>query len=185
MIVLGLDTGLATFGYALVELSRDGTITPLRMGVVRTEKDARKNTVLATEDNLRRARVVAGVLEELVSVHRVRMLTAESMSLPRNASASAKIGMAWGIVAALSERYDLPLAQVSPQVLKKAVCPAIKGASKDEIQDALCARFHTTNLRALVAGLPKGMHEHPFDALGTIVACSDGEILRLARRMES
>lgn len=183
--VLGIDPGFANCGYAQVALEGDGTLRPLNMGVFETDKSSAKRNVLASDDNVRRAREIYRFLRVLLrdgSVGPVCAICAETMSFPRSSSVAAKMAMCWGVVAALSEEFDIPILQTTPQGLKLAVC-GNKSASKEEVQQALEKRFGEKLLTDLVKETTPSKQEHPFDALGAVVACSSSEVLRLARRM--
>ena len=185
--ILGVDPGFANLGYAMVSLSADGTLLPVNMGVFETDKSTAKRNVLASDDNVRRAREISRFLRDLLregSLGPVRAVCAETMSFPRSSSVAAKMAMAWGVVASLSEELDIPILQATPQGLKLAVCED-RSASKEDIQKALEKRFGKKLLTSLVKETTPSKQEHPFDALGAVVACSDSEVLRLARRMST
>ena len=180
MRVLGIDPGLASLGYALVELTSEDVIV-LSMGCVRTKKTDAKRKVRASDDNIERIREVFRNLYPLTDG--IMAICSESQSWPRNASACAKVGMAWGVIGALSELMDVPILQVSPQQLKKVVC-GDGTASKAEVAAALNTRFgRDFSIELVENGVPSSAHEHPYDALGAIVSCLDDEVLRLARRL--
>lgn len=180
LLVLGIDPGFATLGYALVEIDGD-SLNVATMGCVRTVPDVKKK-VRASDDNVRRSRELFRVLYPIVN-EKVVALCSESQSWPRNAGSSAKIGMGWGVICALSELMDVPILQASPQILKGKVC-GNKNATKDEVAAALDERFGRNFGDELVKkGLAKSYHEHPYDALGAVVACLDDEVLRMARRL--
>lgn len=185
--VLGLDPGFANIGYAVVLLNPSGTLTPVNMGVLRTEKSDAKRNSLASDDNVRRAREIHGFLRDLLrdGPHGlVRAICAETMSFPRSSSVAAKMAMCWGVIAALSAEFDIPVLQATPQGLKLKVSGA-KTASKDDVQKALEHTFGRRKLADLCKGTPPSLQEHPFDALGSVLACSDSEVLRVARRMSA
>jgi Holliday junction resolvasome RuvABC endonuclease subunit len=178
--VLGLDSGFAASGYAVVELA--DPLVPIALGVIRTAASAKKLKVKAADDNMRRGREITKLINPTIRSNIVAICM-EAPSLPRNASTSFKLGIYYGIIASLSEMHDVPVVQVTPQALKKGVCGKAT-ASKDEIARALDLRFSRNFADELVQrGIPAGMHEHAYDALGTIVASEDSEVLRLARRM--
>jgi Holliday junction resolvasome RuvABC endonuclease subunit len=172
----GFDPGLANFGWAKVILTRSDILVR-GMGVIRTEPENKKRKVLASDDNVRRARVIARELKGWLP--EVSAICAESMSFPRNSSAAAKLGNSWGVVSALSEVYDLPVVQESPQKIKKCVT-GNSSAPKDEVRDALIERFACQDF---LKGFPASVHEHAWDALASIVACLDSDVVRLARQM--
>ena len=153
---------------------------PLAMGVIRTQKSNKKANVLASNDNHRR---IAEIFKLLFPLSQdVIMFTAEAQSWPRNASSSAKVGMAWGVISSLSELLSVPLLQMSPQAMKKSIC-GNKSASKQEIADALTTRYGIVIADVLLKDVPPGQREHAFDALGSVCATLDGEEVKLARQM--
>lgn len=185
--VLGLDPGFARIGYSVVRFSA-GVETPVMMGRFATKKTAKKQNVLAADDNFHRARDIYRFLHAAVRGERefaefgaVRAICAESMSFPRNSSAAAKMAMCWGIIAALSQEFDIPVLQVTPQALKKKVCDDAS-ASKEDIQQVLQKRYGAALLKGFVANLAAGDHEHPYDSLGAVMSCLDSDVLRALRR---
>jgi len=178
-VLLGIDPGFASVGIALVELGVDSDHV-VALKVLRTEKSSAKRSVLSSEDNVRRAREISWEIRLLLTnpTYQVVGICAESMSFPRNASAAAKMAMTWGVLAALSG--DIPIFQCSPQELKLKVAGS-KIATKEDIQAALVRKFGA-EIMSLVK-VPKGQHEHLFDALGAIVACSDSDQIKMVRQM--
>jgi len=178
--VLGVDPGLASFGYALAKLAPGGGLKVVTLGVLHTTKTATKQRVLASDDNLRRARELDESLWALFAAEHPSpvLICAESMSFPRSASVAAKMALAWGLIASFANDVGCPVAQCSPQAMKKALC-GVSNASKADVQNALDHRFGAS----LFGHLNKGDREHPADALGAIVACEQHEAMLLARRL--
>lgn len=181
-ILLGIDPGFAAFGWALLVLGDGATDDHVvAAGVIHTEKSAKKREVRGSDDNVRRTRVIADKLFELLTAHEPVAVAAESFSPPRNASTAAKVALAWGAVVACARAHlDPPLLQASPQELKIAVCGS-KSASKEEIEAALAARYPSAN--AAIGRIKQGDREHVWDAIGAAHACLDTEVVRMARRM--
>jgi crossover junction endodeoxyribonuclease RuvC len=179
-LLLGLDPGFASVGWCVLSLeeSREDVVA---MGVFRTEKADAKRKVLAADDNFRRAREIVRLLRP--KVDNVQAICAESMSFPRNSSAAAKMAMSWGVVACMSELFNIPVVQATPKEVKKAVC-SNGSATKEEIEAALRARYAGRLSASLLADVPRSCHEHAWDALAACVACFDSEVVRLARRMK-
>lgn len=178
MIAMGIDPGFASIGIAIVELTPE-TERVRSLDVFNTEKSDKKLDVRASADNFRRAREIARYLGHEFAKHGVGLVCAEAMSFARDASVANKMGLSWGVLAALCEARSIPLVQASPQAIKKALC-ARKDASKDDVQFALRVRY--AEVPDMLAGMRKGDLEHAADALGAVVACMDSELVRLARR---
>lgn len=188
MIVLGLDPGFASCGWALVRLT-PGAEELLAVGVIETEKSAKKRAVRSSDDNLRRARELASELDALIAGRgeQVACVAAESQSWPRSAGVTGKIGMAWGVIAALVQRYGLALVQASPQEVKQATAGA-KNASKDEVEQfvALWAQNRGAEAWRAFLGEHRGtLHEHGADAVAVVIACLDSEVIRGMRALQA
>jgi Holliday junction resolvasome RuvABC endonuclease subunit len=178
MILLGVDPGLANFGWCLVEhhghAGKDYVIELLSMGVIRTEKDKRR--VLSSEDNVKRLQRIWGSLDlTMPPPKKPWVVCAESMSFTRNASASAKVAMTWGLLVAL----DRPILQRSPQDVKAAVTGS-KNASKTKVEQALVKRF--PKIPSLLAGVPRSRWEHAVDSLAVVMACLEDDLVVLSSR---
>lgn len=181
-VLLGIDGGLATTGLAALRLEQ-GRETVLRFDVFETEKSDKKLHVGASEDTVARARVLLGNLERVLGdLNRdgdvPAALCMETLSLPRNAGSSAKIGVALGIVVAFAQRHGLPIVQASPVLVKKAVC-GVGTASKDDVIKAVKRLYPETE--AWFDGLNKGDREHAADAVAVIRACFASEVVQLLR----
>jgi len=185
LIILGLDPGFSSLGYAMTTWE-DDRLRPLKIGVIHTKKANKKTHVLACEDNFERSRELAVALRRLISGQRIIAVCAEAMSFPRQASVAAKVAMCWGVLADITVTESLALVQPTPQRVKKALCGKIT-ASKEEVQDAVVAYGWTPEDRAAliaqIAALNKGDREHAVDALAVIITSADGEVLRLARKL--
>lgn len=189
-VILGLDPGFASFGWALMRLGptrEEDAVTDV--GVWRTAKADKKRRVRDTDDNVERARGLSRLLADLVQKrgHHLTAVAIEQVSFVRSASTMAKIGMAHGLTIYAVEALGLPMMGCTPQELKLAVCGR-RDASKDEIRNALRTRYLVAGaehgaLAVLDDEVPRGQQEHPYDALGAIVACLESEPIRMARRL--
>jgi Holliday junction resolvasome RuvABC endonuclease subunit len=199
-LVLGIDPGFASLGYAVLELgvggAEDRVVT---IGVLRTKATDKKHRVLVADDNVRRGRELARPLGTLVrkgdtdyahkppmgglfeDVSTICLVCAEKMSFPRSSSAAAKVAMTWGLMIANLERYHLPLLVATPQDVKRRVTGKAD-ASKKEVEAAMIKRFGRGLLR-MVKGIPETQREHAFDALASAVACLDSEEGRMVRTL--
>jgi crossover junction endodeoxyribonuclease RuvC len=180
-VVMAIDPGFASFGIALIQLAPVGVPaedTVVLMDVIRTKKSSKKTSVLASDDNYRRAKEIATRLRSLINTWNVVAICGESMSFPRSSSAAAKVALAWGVVADIAVQHQLPLVQASPQRIKAAVCGKAN-ASKDEVADFLSRLY--SEMSGMLQDIPRSEMEHPIDALASFVACREGEVLRMAR----
>lgn len=177
MIALGIDTGLAHFGYALISFEDPSDPKLLTLNCLQTQKSKQKANVLASADNVRRARELTCCLEPIFS--EANIVCAESISWPRNASAVGKLGMSWGVAAALAEIHGLPFVAASPQQIKKRMTGSAS-ASKQRVQEAVNGVFPRLADFLERARIPQSRHEHPVDAVAAILTCRDSEIMRAA-----
>lgn len=173
---LGLDPGFADFGWAKVNIYAYRADVPA-MGVIRTEKSAAKRNVLAVDDNLRRTFEIYDNLSSLFEG--VSVVCVESMSFPRNSSAAAKVAMTWGVMASLVKKCGVPLLQVSPQAIKKAVCKK-NNASKEEVESAVKSIFPFK--AGLLEDVAPSHHNHAWDALAAVHACMDSDVMRALKQ---
>ena len=177
MLLVGIDPGFANLGYAKVRHAF-GKMTLTEMGVIRTQKSGRK--IPASVDNQRRAGKLYQQLR--VALEGADVICVEAMSFMRNASAAAKVSLAWGLLVACAEEQRLPIVQVSPKDLKLSVA-GTAGASKERVAHAL--RMLYPSMDGMLHGIPKSRQEHPIDALAAIVASLDSEVVRMGVRSES
>ena len=178
--ILGLDPGFANTGWARVELHPNGEVHIVAVGDIETEKASKKQQVLSSNDNFRRARELSREIRKFFATD-ISCVCSESMSFPRNASTAAKMAMCWGVVADICEQLRVPMLMATPKEIKRAV--GAEDSSKESVQVALRSRFGTNLDQAIEAsGLPTSKHEHPVDALAAVVACLDSETLRLMLR---
>ena len=186
VFVLGIDPGLASFGLAIVALTPTEEIVH-ELLVKTTEPSSRKLNVLAADDTFSRARKLAELFEGHVNRmgESLHAICAESMSWPRSSTNATKTAISWGILASVAVRTKLPLVMATPMEIKTAVCNS-KTASKGEVQKALFKRYpDAAALKTFKKFVGKTKQEHGFDALGSVVACLDSEVIRLARRFSS
>jgi Holliday junction resolvasome RuvABC endonuclease subunit len=176
MIVLGIDPGFASMGIAVVKVGPD-TERILELAVLRTEKSARKLEVRASDDNVRRAMQLTKGLCRLIDKHNPIAIAIESQSWSRDAGASSKVGMAWGVVAAVASWYSLAVVQASPQAIKKHLCGR-KNASKEDVIMEIEERFPDIEWPK-----PNSLMEHAADAIGAVLACLDNSAIQMARKL--
>lgn len=180
-VVLGLDPGFASLGWALVRLTPHHE-EPLACGVIRTRKGYRKGETLASSDLHRRGRELAGILALIMRREAIVAICAESLSFVRSAKTMQQVGRAWGLIDAFATATDLPLVECSPVELKVAVCND-PTASKADVEKALRKRYPHAPWAEMLTDVTGAQREHAFDALGAVVACSASNVCRMARQM--
>lgn len=179
--VMGIDPGLANMGVGVVALKRLEGEEILSVMVLSTRPEKKKKNVRQSSDLVRRTRELASRLATVVDAYSPRVIAVEAVSYPRNAASAAKTAMSWGVLCSIAERNNIPLVQASPKDIKKAVCGK-QTASKIDVQDSLTERYPEA-FSVFLASYPKMQHEHGFDAVGSVVACMDSDVIRMARGM--
>jgi crossover junction endodeoxyribonuclease RuvC len=185
VIVLGIDPGFASLGWALVELDKTSEEL-LALGLISTAKANKKLNMLATDDNVRRMREIHAGLEWINEraeryTDGINAIAIESQSWPRNASATAKVGMAWGIVTAFACAHDIAIVQATPMQIKEHVTGA-KTATKDAVRKAVGAMPGMESLEEHLGKIrAKTKHEHPVDAVAAVLTCRAAPAIQVGR----
>ena len=175
-LIVGVDPGLATMGVVLMELFPDKEI--VRGATVFTTKpETKKRAVRASDDNVRRATYLYTQLSKRLDKYEVNAICIEAQSWPRNASASAKVGISWGVIIAAAAERGLPMLQASPQAIKKALTGSNQ-ASKLDVQAAVLTLYPGMKLPK-----QKTLREHAADAVGAVVACFDSDVVKMVRQL--
>jgi crossover junction endodeoxyribonuclease RuvC len=147
--VLGIDPGTRHLGWGVLE--QDGTrVVHVAHGVIDTDTTAPLASRLVEIDD-----ALAHVLE----VHRPDVAAVEALFFAKDAQAAAKLGHARGVVLLRLARARVPVAEMPPARVKRAV---VGGglATKDQV-----ARVITTILR-----LPAAPRADAADALANAFA---------------
>ena len=122
MFVLGIDPGLSTTGYGLVEGSHPPKA--LRAGVIRTDKEMPAPARLA---ELHRG------LEELIRETNPDVIALETVFTNRNLQTAISVGRASGVALLAAAQADLPVFEYVPTAIKAAVT-GDGSANKDRVQ---------------------------------------------------
>lgn len=191
MRVLGIDPGLATCGFALIDADGAGDIRVVDMGLFITRAEATLRERLAE---------LKGDVRAFLADHAPAVVVAEVPTYPRDAASAAMLWAAYAALGAIAEthgrwaelttanwraalglpqeRSGAPRApkgvQLSDQQLKalkreQARCGAqAKARRKRGTKDLMLSRF--PGVPALLRSTPGELHEHPLDALA--IACA-------------
>jgi Holliday junction resolvasome RuvABC endonuclease subunit len=182
--VVGLDPGLASFGYAVAELTPPG-LRFTRTGVWRTKPTARKRGIRKADSDTERVVGLATHVLTLLDTVRPVAVCIESGALPYGrvrGSVVAGLGRVRGAVDALCHVAKVALLENSPQALKISVVGKAN-AGKAEVQAALEALY--PELRDLWPEQAT-LVEHAADAAAAVVTCrNDSTILAALRAREA
>ncbi|MBI4409884.1 MAG: crossover junction endodeoxyribonuclease RuvC [Gemmatimonadetes bacterium] len=124
MIVLGVDPGTATTGYGVVARGRDGAVSLLECGVIRTTPRS---------DLARRVAEIYEGIEEVLTRRTPEIVAVEGIFYSRNARTAMVLGHARGAVLLAAAQRELPVAEYSPAEVKHAIVGSGR-ATKEQIQ---------------------------------------------------
>ncbi len=125
MLVLGIDPGVATLGYAVVDGSKDNPRC-LDFGVVKTKFT--RNSGLAN-----RLLEIATDLEIIIQQHQPQKAVIEELFFFKNQKTAITVAQSRGVVLYLLAKYNIPVVHVTPLQVKQTLCGYGK-ANKQQIQ---------------------------------------------------
>jgi crossover junction endodeoxyribonuclease RuvC len=109
--ILGLDPGLGTTGWGLIE-AEGNRLSHLANGELRTQTSAPLPERLAD---------LAGQLEALLAEHRPEAAAVEEVFANKNPQSTLKLGQARGVALMLAARSGLAVGEYAARLVKKAV----------------------------------------------------------------
>lgn len=180
--ILTLDPAFRNTGWAVINL-HPASEEILAAGVITTKKIDKKLKSFAGSDNHRCAQIIAAGILKLLEEWKVEIICAEAQAGSKNSRAAMLMGMGWGIISAISHLQNLPVLQVRPQEVKE-VNVGSKRASKEEIKEAVCARYPEAE-KAIEHIKPPSLREHAYDAVAVAVACFDSTEIATLRRLSA
>jgi len=127
MLVLGIDPGLATTGYGVVE-SSSGREKMVECGCIRTE------TALNTPERL------GLIYRELLSLSRrlsLQAVAVEKIFFNKNTASALRVGEACGVTVLAGRHAGLPVFEYTPLQVKLAVA-GYGRADKAQVQHMVC-----------------------------------------------
>jgi crossover junction endodeoxyribonuclease RuvC len=124
MLVLGIDPGTATTGYALVGETQRGDLELVDYGVILTPAglEAEKRLVQLYER-----------LREIILLHRPDAGAVEKLFFRRNVTTAISVGQARGVILLAMAQSFMPVAEYTPMEVKQAVS-GYGGADKKQVQ---------------------------------------------------
>jgi len=166
LVILAIDGGLATFGYAVID---PRTIAIRACGVLIQKPDPK---IGVHADRQRRAANQGALITRLMSEYYFATFAIEEPSFAPRSSASAKIGigMSWGLAQGLAASINAALHVLPPKLWQRAIVPAEPGENPraaipyERVAAALDAYvdLRETGLDRIA----KGQRNHAMDAIG-------------------
>ena len=160
MKILGLDPGLGTTGWGLIE-AEGNRLAHIANGQVRTETSA---------SLARRLAALADQLDSILADHQPDGAAVEEVFVNQNPQSTLKLGQARGVVLMSAARAGIEVGEYSPTLVKKAVV-GTGGAEKAQVH-AMVSRL-----------LPGAKIAGPDAADALAVAITHAHHLATARRI--
>ena len=188
--VLGIDGGLASMGWAILETSFDHDASEVAYavhsaGVWTTQREAKKRQLHVGSDDGRRLDALADELFAKIAPlgdegPEIDLFGYELPAGARGARAAHALGMAHGLVrGVLRGQSSIPVVEVTARDAKAALTRSAV-ATKDQMIERAAAAWSS------ILKLPKGQREHAADAIAVALAASRTQAGRsIVRRRQS
>jgi crossover junction endodeoxyribonuclease RuvC len=129
MLAIGIDPGTAITGYGLVRENEDGSLTPVKYGVILTGADQTMPRRLAS---------LYEQLSDILLLHQPDHGAVEKLFFARNVRTALAVGQARGVVLLALERAGVHLTEYTPLQVKQSVV-GYGGADKNQVQQMVKA----------------------------------------------
>lgn len=123
MLILGLDPGVATTGYGLIE-KKSGRIAPKEWGVISTP---------ARLPLPERLDIIATDLNIVLRKFRPHLAVVEAIFFAKNAKTAIAVAHARGVMLLQLQRKDIPIIELTPLQVKQRIT-AYGAAPKTQVQ---------------------------------------------------
>lgn len=152
MIVLGIDPGLATTGWGVVEASGSKVVC-VEYGCILTP---------ANEDHADRLKQIHNELIELIDTYNPDYIGVEELFFYKNVKTATKVGEARGVMLLTASIKGVPISEYTPLQVKQAVV-AYGRAEKIQVQKMV----------AMILALPEiPKPDDAADALAVAITCA-------------
>ena len=111
MRILGIDPGLATIGYALVD-KENNSFKVLEYGVIKTSAD---------KENIERLEIIHRNIQELIEEFKPEQMAVEELFFNKNVKTAIKVGQARGVILLAGSQAGIKVAEYTPLQIKQAV----------------------------------------------------------------
>jgi crossover junction endodeoxyribonuclease RuvC len=125
MIILGIDPGVATTGWAVVDFDKDGNPKPVDYGVISTSKKLSLSERLCE---------IYKDISELVKKYKPDYGGIETLLFSRNVKTAIAVGEARGVVLLVFEQNNVPIKDVNPMQVKNCIS-GYGRADKKQVQE--------------------------------------------------
>ena len=135
MRILGIDPGLATIGYAVVD-KETNHFDVLEYGVIKTSAD-KKDT--------KRLEIIHYNIEELIKEFRPEQMAVEELFFNKNVKTAISVGQARGVILLAGSQAGLKVAEYTPLQIKQAVV-GYGRADKNQVQQMVKSLLNLAEL---------------------------------------
>lgn len=128
-LALGIDPGIATTGYGLVRLTRDGELVAVSFGIISTPKDSSAPA---------RLEMLFDQLKTLLKKYKPDTAAVEKLFFQSNVKTALSVGQARGVIMLCLQKAGIEPFEYTPNEVKQAVA-GYGGADKRQVQDMVRA----------------------------------------------
>ncbi|ADQ15077.1 crossover junction endodeoxyribonuclease RuvC [Halanaerobium hydrogeniformans] len=135
MRILGIDPGLATIGYALVD-KENNNFKVLEYGVIKTSAD---------KTNIKRLEIIHRNIQELIKEFKPEQMAVEELFFNKNVKTAIKVGQARGVILLAGAQAGIKVAEYTPLQIKQAVV-GYGRADKRQVQEMVKSLLNLVEL---------------------------------------
>lgn len=136
MLMLGIDPGTATTGYAFVREDEDGSLTAVKYGVVLTPA----NTPMP-----RRLQSLYNQLTHLIAEYKPDAASIEEMFFGKNVTAAITVAQGRGVALLAMINANLPIREFKPAEIKQTIA-GTGNAPKAQMQEMVKTRLELESI---------------------------------------
>jgi len=134
-IALGLDPSIRATGYSVIDVDQDNIV---KCGCIVTVPD--NNFRLKSEQYVSNVRYISDTILSIIEEYKPNIICMELPAGSQNASAATKTALTIGAIIGIYRTLNIPVANITPRGLKKAVT-GNSSASKDDIIKAVTDKY--------------------------------------------
>src|SRR3989344_331127 len=132
MIILGIDPGLATIGYGIIEKNKNGlnkkpVFVCLDYGLIETS---------SSQEKTQRLKKINNELSKLIKKHKPDVMAMETVYFFKNFKTAIPVSQAGGVILLTAAKNNLPVFSFTPLQVKMAVT-GFGRAEKTEVQSKI------------------------------------------------
>jgi crossover junction endodeoxyribonuclease RuvC len=148
--ILGIDPGLASVGFGVITRSRGGSLVHVAHGCITTSP---------SQPSSERLKHIFDHVCSLIELYRPETAAIEDLYFFRNVSSALPVAEARGVIKLAFETRAIPLAEYTPNAIKKAVTGTAR-AEKHQVQEMV-------RILLGLSGIPSP--DHAADALAAAI----------------